>query len=109
MSSDHPIPDDLREAFERAVVELIHWDRGGEEPSGIGLSGKFYSISDIAGLAGSFKDRMRESTLRLLLKYASSSLTHQDEQVELGKDPTYETGARCVLQWVRDKKKLFGQ
>jgi hypothetical protein len=44
-----------------------------------------------------------------LHEYASRLLVRQEQDVELEEDPSYEAGARCLLQWVKDNKSGFGQ
>ena len=51
-----PIPADLSEAFDQAVVALIAWDSG-EEPT-VNVHGKPTLISAVASLVETYKDTM---------------------------------------------------
>jgi hypothetical protein len=98
--SDHHIPDDdIREAFDLAVTAFIHWDRGGGEPK-VTLNGEPCLISTVALLAETFKEPMHTSLFWRMAAYANRTL-ERTGAVELSKDSSYETGARCLLRWVR--------
>jgi hypothetical protein len=105
--SDRQIPADIREAFDLAVSALAHWDRGDKEPS-MTFNGGPCPISTVFGLAGSFKESMPANTVVFLHEYASRSLVREEQDVELEEDPSYETGTRCLLQWVKDNTARFG-
>ena len=109
-SSGPGIPADVRDAFEEAISVLIDWDsRGGAEPT-VSLDDKPVPISKIAGLAEAFKDPMPSSVFWRMAAYANSFVTERrTEAVKLTKDGSFETGARCLLKWVRDNKKRFEQ
>jgi hypothetical protein len=106
--SDRQIPADIREAFDHAVLALLHWKRGAKEPS-VTLNGGPCPISTIFGRAALFKEPMPANTVVFLHEYASRLLVRQEQDVELEEDPSYEAGARCLLQWVKDNKSEFGQ
>jgi hypothetical protein len=44
---------------------------------------------------------MPANTVVFLHEYASRSLVREEQDVELEEDPSYETGTRCLLQWVQ--------
>jgi hypothetical protein len=41
--------------------------------------------------------------------YANRSFERRVQAAQLSKDSSYETGARCLLQWVRDNKSRFNK
>jgi hypothetical protein len=100
-SSDPAIPANIRDAFDQAVNELIAWDRSGEEPT-VNIDGKPTPISTIAHLAETCKDTMPASLFWRLVNYANRSRERNAAAVELSKDSSYATGARCLLQWIGD-------
>jgi hypothetical protein len=83
--SDRQIPADIREAFDRAVLALLHWKRGAKEPS-VTLNGGPCPVSTIFGRAGSFKEPMPANTVVFLHEYASRLLVRQEQDVELEED-----------------------
>jgi hypothetical protein len=57
-SKDDPIPEDVREAFERAAKALFAWSSiGGDEPTVI-VHGSPTPISMVATLADTYKEMM---------------------------------------------------
>jgi hypothetical protein len=104
-TSDHHIPDDdIREAFELAVTAFINWDKG-EEPN-VTLNGEPRSISTIAVLAETFKEPMPTSLFWRMAAYANRTL-QRTGAMELSRDSSYQTGARCLIRWVRESKSRF--
>jgi hypothetical protein len=108
-TSDHRIPDDdIREAFDLAVTALIRWDReGGEEPK-VTLNGEPCSISTVAVLAETFKVPMPTSLFWRMVGYANRTL-QRTGAAELSKDGSYQTGARCMVRWVKEIKSIFAR
>jgi hypothetical protein len=103
-TSDRHIPDDdIREAFDLAVTALIRWDReGGEEPK-VTLNGEPSSISTIAVLAETFKETMPTGLYWRMVGYANRTL-RRTGAAELSKDSSYQSGARCMVRWVKEIK-----
>jgi hypothetical protein len=108
-TADRHIPDDdIREAFDLAVTAFIYWDRdGGEEPK-VTLNGEPCLISMVAVLAETLKEPMPTSVFWRMARYANSNLPRQGA-MELSKDSSYQTGARCLMRWVKQTKTLVGQ
>jgi hypothetical protein len=104
-TSDRRIPDDVREAFGEALVLLVQWQGGANEPV-VSLDGKTFQISFVFDLVvgRKFTDQMPPSMVELLLTYASKDHARQPQSDQLQLLPTYEIGARCLLKWVGDKK-----
>jgi hypothetical protein len=100
-----PIPADVAEAFGEALVLLVRWQGGAEEPVAV-LDGKTLSISTIFKLVTdrAFRDKVPRSKLDLLQAYAARDPERQKEIATLALLPTYETAARCLLTWVGYKK-----
>jgi hypothetical protein len=100
-SSGPAIPANIRDAFDQLVNELIAWDRSGEEPT-VNIDDKPTPISTIAHLAETYKDTMPASLFWRLVNYADRSRERNAAAVELSKDSSCATGARCLLQWIGD-------
>jgi hypothetical protein len=100
-----PIPDDVGDAFGEALVLLVQWKRGADEPVAV-LDGRTMRISLIFELVASraFKDEMPGSMVELLRAYASRNAERGHEFGRLTLLPTYEVAARCLLKWVDEKK-----
>jgi hypothetical protein len=100
-----PIPADVADAFGEALVLLVQWQGGEDEPVAV-LDGKTMPISTIfefvAGRA--FRDEVPRSMLKLLRTYAANDSERKKEIAALVLLPTYETAARCLLTWVGYKK-----
>ncbi len=107
---DHPIPDVISDAFGEALVLLVQWKGGPDEPIAI-LDGKSLKISLIFELVAkrAFKDKMPPSMLELLQAYALRDRERQKEIAGLALAPTYETAARCLLKWVEYKRSKLGK
>jgi hypothetical protein len=103
-----PIPANLSEAFDQAVIELIAWDGGGDEPS-VSVGGRSTSISAIASLAETYKDTLPSSLFWRMVGYANRSLERRAGARELSKDGSYATGAGCLLQWLQIINKQLGE
>jgi hypothetical protein len=98
------ISADIRDAFDRAVIEFIAWDDdGGEEPT-VSVHSRPTLIGAIAGLAESYTDTMPASLFWRMVNYANRSLERRREASELSKDGSYATGAWCLLNWIQDNK-----
>jgi hypothetical protein len=104
-TSDRRIPDDVRDAFGEALVLLVQWQGGANEPV-VSLDGKTFQISFVFDLVvgRKFTGQMPPSIVKLLLTYASKDHARQPQSDQLKLLPTYEIGARCLLKWVGDKK-----
>jgi hypothetical protein len=100
-----PIPANVCDAFGEALVLLVQWQGGADEPVAI-LDGKTMPISMIFELVAgrAFRDEMPPSMLELLRTYAGRDPERQKEIAALALVPTYETAARCLLTWVGYKK-----
>jgi hypothetical protein len=104
-TSDHHIPVDVRDAFGEALILLVQWQGGADDPA-VSLDGKHFRISSVFDLVvgRKFKDQMPSSMVKLLLTYASKDPARQPQSDQLKLLPTYEIGARCLLKWVGEKK-----
>jgi hypothetical protein len=105
MTSDRHIPADVKDAFGEALILLVQWQGGAEEPV-VSLDGKTFRISLVFDLVlgRKFKDQMPPSMVELLVTYASKDRARRPQSEQLQLLPTYEIGARCLLKWVGEKK-----
>jgi hypothetical protein len=101
-TSDRSIPDEIRRAFAEALILLVQWPGGADEPVAT-IDGKSIRTGFVSDLVINRKhtDQMPYSMVKLLLAYGSKDAARQPQLV-LG--PTYEVGARCLVKWVGDKK-----
>ena len=102
-SSAPAIPADIRDAFDQAVNEIIAWDRSGEEPT-VSFDGKPTPVSTIARLAETYKDTMPANLYWRMVHHANRSPRRRVQAAKLSHDSSYATGAKCLLEWVRDKE-----
>jgi hypothetical protein len=103
-SKDDPIPTDVREAFEHAANALFAWDSiGGDEPTVI-VHGSPTLISIVATLAETYKDTMPAHLYWRLVHHANRSPRRRVQAAKLSHDSSHATGAKCLLEWVRDKE-----
>jgi hypothetical protein len=105
-----PIPIEISDPFGEALVLLVQW-RGGQEEPCVLLDGKSLKIGSIFELVArrAFKDEIPESMRKLLQAYASRDKERLKEIAELILVPTYETAARCLLKWVELKRSKLGK
>ena len=103
-SKDDPIPEDVREAFERAAKALFAWDSiGGDEPTVI-VHGSPTLISMVATLADTYKEMMPADLYWRMVHHANCSPRRRVQASKLSHDSSYATGANCLLEWVQDKE-----
>jgi hypothetical protein len=101
------MPVDLSEAFGQAVSALIAWEDGGEPT--VNVHGRPTPISAIASLVGTYKCTMPAKLYWPLVRHANRSPQRRIEAFKLAEDSSYETGARCLLQWIRNNESKFSQ
>jgi hypothetical protein len=99
------MPVDLTEAFGQAVSTLIAW-KDGEEPT-VNVHGRPTPISAIASLVETYKGTMPAKLYWPLVRHANRSPERRTEAFKLAEDSSYETGARCLLQWIRNNESKF--
>ena len=99
------IPADVAGAFGEALVLLVQWEGGADEPAAI-LDGRTLKISAIFELvaARAFRDHVSPNMLELLQTYAARSPERRKEIAVLALQPTYEYAARCSLTWAGYQK-----
>jgi hypothetical protein len=103
-SKDDPIPKDVREAFEQVAEALFAWDiLGGDEPTVI-VDGNPMLISMVTTLADTYKDVMPADLYWPMVHHANRSPRRRVQARKLSHDSSYATGAKCLLEWVRDKE-----
>jgi hypothetical protein len=101
------MPVDLSEAFGQAVNTLIAW-KDGEEPA-VNVHGRPTPISAIASLVETYKGTMPAKLYWPLVRHANRSPERRIEAFKLAEDSSYEIGARCLLQWIRNNESKFWQ
>jgi hypothetical protein len=99
------IPEEISDAFGEALVLLIQWQGGADEPVAV-LDGKTLRISLIFELVArrAFKDKIPASMLALLQTHAARDRERQKDIAPLALVPTYGTAAQCLVKWVSYKK-----
>jgi hypothetical protein len=90
------------------VSALIAWEDGGEEPTVL-VHGRPTLISAIAGLVGTYQDTMPAELCWPLVRHANCSSERRPEAFKLAENGSYETGARCLLQWIQNNESKFWQ
>jgi hypothetical protein len=98
------IPDKASDAFGEALILLIQWRGGADEPT-VMLDGQLLRISMVFSRVANprYADALPRSMRDLLLAYARREPTRHTELAALTKTPTYETAARCLLTWFNEK------
>jgi hypothetical protein len=104
-ASDRRIPDEISHAFGEALILLVQWQGGADEPV-VSIDGQSVRIGFVFDLVlgRKYADQMPPSMVQLLLTYASKDPKHHPQRAQLMLGPTYEVGAGCLLKWVGDKK-----
>jgi hypothetical protein len=104
-STSDNIPEDIGHAFGEALILLIQWRGGADEPA-VTLDGKQVPIGFVFDLVigRKYSGQMPRSMSELLLTYACGERGGRVQADALRILPTYEVGARCLLIWVGDKK-----
>jgi hypothetical protein len=99
------IPEDISHAFGEALILLIQWRGGADEPA-VMLDGEAVPIGFVFDLVigRKYSGQMPRSMSELLQTYARREPGHRIQADALRILPTYEVGARCLLKWVGDKK-----
>lgn len=103
--SDRRIPDEISHAFGEALILLVQWQGGADEPV-VSVDGKSVRIGFVFDLVlgRKYVEPIPKSMAKLLLTYASIDPATQLQFAELALLPTYEVGARCLLEWLGIKK-----
>jgi hypothetical protein len=99
------IPENISHAFGEALILLIQWPGGADEPA-VTLDGKQVPIGFVFDLVvgRKYSGQMPSSMSELLLTYACGERGGRVQADALRILPTYEVGARCLLKWVGEKK-----
>ena len=104
--ASHGITDSLSHPFGEAVILLIDWKGGADEPV-VTFEGKQIPITVLFKLVAErkFNDRLPASLLQLLLTYAGKEPKRRDQLAELRLLPIYEIAARCLQKWLDEKSR----
>jgi hypothetical protein len=101
-----PIPADISEAFAQAVGAPIAWGSGAEPT--VSVHDRPTLISVIASLVETYQDPMPPKLYWRLVLHANRSPDRRPQAAKSSKDGSYETRARCLLEWVEDNESKFG-
>jgi hypothetical protein len=98
------IPNEASDAFGEALILLVQWKGGAEEPT-VMLDGQLLRISMVFGRVANprYADKLPRGMCDLLLAYARREPTRHTELTALLLTPSYETAARCLLKWFDEK------
>jgi hypothetical protein len=99
-----PIPADASHVFGEALILLVQWKGGADEPT-VTLDGQSLRVSVIFNRIANLRygGTLPRGMLDLLLAYAGREPTRHAELTVLTLTPTYETAARCLLRWFTEK------
>jgi hypothetical protein len=102
--SDKGIPDEARHAFGEAMILLVQWKGGADEPT-VMLDGQLQRISVIFNRIANLRhaDTLPRGMQDLLRVYAGRDPTRHAELTTLTLTPAHETAARCLLTWFDEK------
>lgn len=105
-----PIPEDVSHAFGEAVIALVQWRGGSDEPVA-SLDGKQVPISFLFDLVAGqkFTDPLPPGMMELLHAYAARDREREKEIAVLALASTYEVAARCLLKWAGYKRSKLGK
>jgi hypothetical protein len=95
-ASDRHIPDEISHAFGEALILLVQWQGGADEPV-VSIDGQSVRIGFMFDLVISRKytDQMPVSMVQLLLTSATRNLDHlPGNDVALGPSPEFGRAAR---------------
>ena len=96
-----PIPKEYQVAFRGAIGLFRDWRRGHPEPVG-SVYQQPVPISTLCDIVMIFEDPMPEDLWRLLLNSPAVS-------DKWAKDRSYQSGARCLAQAIRERKEWFSR
>jgi hypothetical protein len=98
MTEAGPIPNDLRKAFCRAVIELKGWSPPAPEP--MVRYGRKVPVSVICEFVGHYApDKMPEELVEMILR-----LLKPDPNHPMLVDRTFQGGARCVIELIEQRR-----
>jgi hypothetical protein len=103
-TSGKPIPDEESHVFGEALILLIQWKGGADEPTVL-LDGQLLRISVVFSRVANLRcaDTLPRGMRDLLLAYAQRDASRHTELTALMLTPTYEIAARCLLKWFNEK------
>ncbi len=99
-----PMPNDVRQAFSEAIRLYNEWKFGDSEPLVGFRKLRQISISGMCELVLGYRNEPLPANLRNLLRHLIDG-THVNLKVELDEDPSYTTGAQCLLKMIDDHRR----
>lgn len=103
-------PQKLRKAFDEAVRRYRdkEWNPGLPVYPRVTIDSEHFSIRVVCGLVTGFTDELPDDVLNDLRKQCMHAI-HWELQQTLGRDPTYGTGAQCLLELMDERETAFRQ
>ena len=101
MAEQKSIPPDLAAAFFYAVREYMHGAFAGPQPTIQVGTQNVLSIGSACERVSIFSDRLPDETFNALHLLASAQ---KQLRKKLEADPTYATGAYCLLKLIEDRE-----
>ncbi len=98
------MPDDVREAFSEAIRLCADWKFGDSEPLVSFRKLPQISISGVCELVLGYRSEPLPADLRNVLRHLIDG-RHMNLKVELNEDPSYITGAQCLLKMIDDYRR----
>jgi hypothetical protein len=99
-----PIPSDLREVFLETIRLYDDWKFGGPEPLLSFRKLRQISISGVCELVLSYRNEPLPANLHHMLRNLIGE-TRAKLEPELAEDPSYATGAKCLLKLIDEHKR----
>jgi hypothetical protein len=99
-----PMPNDVRGAFSAAIRLYGEWKFGDAEPLVGFRKLRQISISGVCELVLGYRNEQLPANLRNVLGQLIDG-TRMNLKVELDEDPSYTTGAQCLLKMIDDYRR----
>jgi hypothetical protein len=99
------LPDEMKQAFERAVYSFNDWRHhgGSERPVQIGSGRKHVTVSEVCNFVLNFdNENLPDDLHRHILRLRISQTKRQTLVENLGTDRTYHAGARLMRELILD-------
>jgi hypothetical protein len=98
-----PMPNDMRQAFLEAIRLYSDWKFGGSEPLVSFRKLRQMSISGVCELVLGYRNEPLTAQLHNMLRNLIDP--QMNIKVELDEDPSYATGAQCLLEMIDDYRR----
>jgi hypothetical protein len=98
------IPPHLSEAFRKAVYLLAAWNPP-EPESTVLIEERTFTMSAVFGAAENYRDPLPDFIFDKLRSYMHAQ--DSDLEADLADDPSYATGARCLVKLIGERKAAY--